>query len=436
LARENKPLDRVVSTSRFGRSFKLGQMAARIGGDLLRAGGKAAFRRLDAATGFSDLAHLQTAEILLSTLGEMKGAALKLGQMLSYIDPDLPAPYRLLLERLQADAPAMDFETVCEVVQEELGAPPDCIFSHFEATPMAAASIGQVHRARLKNGREAAVKVQFPGIADAMAADVKNGRLMLLFGAMLYRENRSQDLQAELLEVLLDECDYRKEARNQSDFGNLWHDEDGIYIPEVYLDHCSERVFTSEYVEGANFRHFVTNASQTEKNHAGYLLLKFSIRSAWRHGMFNADPHPGNYIFMPDGRVAFIDFGCTKRWDDTFVQDLNDHFRAVYHRDREAFLDVSVRMGFIKPRLRDEIDVPAFRAIFEYDYRPFLHDGVFTFTPEYVKEIWQLVKNPTVRRLTMPRHLLFANRWIWGLNAVLAGMRASNNFHPIIQDLL
>jgi predicted unusual protein kinase regulating ubiquinone biosynthesis (AarF/ABC1/UbiB family) len=139
---------------------------------------------------------------------------------------------------------------------------------------------------------------------------------------------------------------------------------------------------------------------------------------------------------MPDGRVAFIDFGCTKRWDDTFVQDLNDHFRAVYHRDREAFLDVSVRMGFIKPRLRDEIDVPAFRAIFEYDYRPFLHDGVFTFTPEYVKEIWQLVKNPTVRRLTMPRHLLFANRWIWGLNAVLAGMRASNNFHPIIKDLL
>ncbi len=338
-SRAKRAIRKVVSTSRLTRGLELGRLAARIGTRqaLIRGGANA------------DASHHKSAEAMLEALGQMRGLALKLGQMISYADNDLPAPYRKLLARLQADAPTMDSAVVREVIEQELGQSPDALFSSFEDEPLAAASIGQVHRAKLPDGRDVVVKVQFPGIADAMRADIRNGAVLFAFGQLAFPNVKRSDLRAEMMQVMLEECDYRMEAANQREFGEIWKDHPVVTVPRVHDAFCSERVITTEYVAGRRFADFVSRAPQSDKDRAGRAMLEFMLTSFVGHGLFNGDPHPGNYLFRDDGTVAFLDFGCVKRVDQPMRAVFCEFVASTIDGDAQRLMQAVQDLGYAPP---------------------------------------------------------------------------------------
>ena len=435
MAGKKKPLRETVSTSRLKRGVKLGRLAAGVGARLALSRGGAALARLDKATARTEAGHLRSAEVMLGALGEMKGLALKLGQMVSYADNDLPTPYRKLLAKLQADAPTMGIETVVQVIEEELGRPTEELFASFDEVPLAAASIGQVHRATLPDGREAVVKVQFPGIADAMRADIRNGTAVFAFGQLMFPHVKRSDLREEMMQVMLEECDYRLEVANQREFGELWSGHDVIVVPRVYDEFCSERVITTEFVAGQRFEEFLASASQSAKNRAGHAMLENMLVSFFGHGLFNGDPHPGNYIFRDDGRVAFLDYGCVKHIPDEMHGVFRDFLTATVRGDAEALGRAVRLLGYAPPGVT--IEAEEWLRVERYVQRPWLLDEEFTFDREYVRGIWPLLlKNPEMRKIGLPREFLFFNRLWFGLYAILTDLRASGNFHRIVRDLL
>ncbi len=434
MGKKRKSIRDTVSTSRLSRGVKLGRLAAGVGARMALSRGGAALSKLEKAAERTEAGHLRSAEVLLDTLGEMKGLALKLGQMISYADNDLPAPYRKLLSKLQADAPTMDIETVVQVIGEDFGGPPEDVFASFDRTPLAAASIGQVHRATLPDGEEVVVKVQFPGIADAMRADIRNGAAVFAFGQLLFPNVKRSDLRAEMMQVMLEECDYRREAANQREFGELWRDHDGIVVPPVFDEYCSGRVITSGFVAGQRFDEFVATASRERKDRAGYLMLENMLVSFFGHGLFNGDPHPGNYIFRDDGTVAFLDYGCVKHIPDAMHGHFRDFLAATVDGDAQALTRAVRALGYAPAGV--EFSPDEWLKVEQYVQRPWLRDEVFTFEPEYVRGVWPLLlKNPEMRKVGLPREFLFFNRLWFGLYAILTELRASGNFHQIVKSL-
>ena len=422
------PIRKVVSTSRLKRGLKLGRLAA-------GAGVRHALSRRHEQSERSEASHRRSAEVLLASLGEMKGLALKLGQMLSYADNDLPAPYRKLLAKLQADAPTMDIRTVYRVIEEELGQPPDELFATFDDEPLAAASIGQVHRATLPDGEQVVVKVQFPGIADAMRADIRNGTILFAFGQLAFPNVKRSDLKAELLQVMLEECDYRLEAANQKEFRKIWEDHDVITVPRVVDEFSSERVLTTGYVAGQRFAEFVATASQASKNRAGYAMLEFMLASFITHGLFNGDPHPGNYLFNDDGTVAFVDFGCVKRIPDPMRAAFVDFLVTTLAGDAPGLLQACCALGYAPAGVG--MTGEEWLEVEQYVQKPWARDEEFCFDPSYIRGVWPLVlKNPAMRKTGLPREFLFLNRLWFGLYAILTDLRACNNYHRIVKDLL
>ena len=258
----------------------------------------------------NDLA-LQTAEDVAVTLGTMKGVLMKLGQMASYVDDGLSPAARRTLSRLQDSVPPMSPELAAQVVTEELGRPPERAFATWDPEPIAAASIGQVHRAITHDGRAVAVKVQYPGIAETIAADLGN---VALLRRMLKITAPSQDvdaLLAELRERVTEELDYRREARNQQLFARYYEGHPTIGVPQIVDELSTRRVVTSDLADGARFAE-LAGWSQAERDLAAETIYRFVFRSLYEAHAFNGDPHPGNYLFHGGGRVTFLDFGLVK----------------------------------------------------------------------------------------------------------------------------
>jgi predicted unusual protein kinase regulating ubiquinone biosynthesis (AarF/ABC1/UbiB family) len=249
-------------------------------------------------------------EALAERLDGLKGLSMKLGQMASYLDGAVPESAQKALRRLQSQSRPIEWAVVEASLAEAYGRPASEVFAAFEHHPFAAASIGQVHRARAGD-REVAVKVQYPEIARAIEVDLGNLGRLGLFGS-LGSAVASGPLVQELRERLREECDYRQEAANQLYFRELFAGDARLLVPEVLADLVRERVLVSEFVTGRSFHDFLASASQQEKNRAGLLIYEFAWQSIWTHSLFNGDPHPGNYLFLDDGRVAFLDFGCVR----------------------------------------------------------------------------------------------------------------------------
>ena len=264
---------------------------------------------------------MAAAEDIARSLGEMKGAAMKIGQALSFVDVSLiPAEYRTALSILQSDAPPMPFEQVEAVVAEELGAPISELFDWFSPKAIAAASIGQVHMAHL-DGREVVVKVQYPGVAKAVEADLRNAALLSgiarLGQKMLAGLVGDIDVRAlidEVRERIGEELDYRIEAANQQEFADRFRDDPEIDVPEVVPERSSRRVLTTEYVDALRWS-AALEQPQALRDQWGQVIARFSYGSVYVHGAINVDTHPGNYLFHEDGRVTFLDFGCVSRFD-------------------------------------------------------------------------------------------------------------------------
>ncbi len=407
--------------SRLRRALRLGRLAARVGGRLaLRSTAER---------------ELLVAEDLLRTLGEMRGAPQKLGQLLSYVHQDLPASTRRVLSGLQAQAPAMPLDQLEAVVVEELGAPPSKIFELFSSEPLAAASIGQVHRARTADGREVVVKVQYPGVEASIRADLANAEPLLRLGAMAFPQADPRELCGELLGVMLGECDYRQEAAHQTRFRAIWLDHPFISVPEVLPELSTGRVLTSVYSDRDRFATFKERASEADKTRAGHAMLEFMLASLIRHGLFNGDPHPGNYLFGPEGQVTFLDFGCVKQIGPADRVGFRDFLAAVIDEDEDALMGALRALGYLPPGV--EMSASEWMRVERIVQRPWVEDRVFRFEPSFAREIAACVlKNPDLRQAGVPGDFLLFNRLQWGLYAVLTELRVEGRFHGIVRGLL
>ena len=309
-----------------GRLVRIGVAGAAVLGrqavGRLKAIGATAERRkrIEAQT------HEANAIRLVDAMSGLRGAFMKLGQMLSQQAHSLPEPYLRRLAELQWQAPPMHGTLMRMQVRNELGAFPEALFAEFEREPFAAASLGQVHRARLASGARAAVKVQYPGIERSLDSDFANLRTLL--GALgLSREQHGEIWEAvdEVRTHFAAEVDYAREADHLEEFRRLLPD---VRIPAVHRAVSSRRVLTMDLLEGRHLPQYLRGRpSQAERDALGTRLLDLFLRQSLRLGRLHADPHPGNYLFMDDGGIGLLDFGCVKRFEDGFVEEHRKLFR-------------------------------------------------------------------------------------------------------------
>ena len=382
---------------------------------------------------------LQTAEQVAEVLGNMKGAVMKLGQMASYLDGGLPEPVRQALAQMQQDAPPMSYELVAGVVVAELGGEPDTVFASFEREPMASASIGQVHRAVTHDGRAVAVKVQYPGVDAAIRADLDNSDL--LFGAMgmLFSGLDPAPLVAELRDRLLEELDYRNEAENQQRFVDYFGGHPTISVPEVLHELSTGRVLCTELAYGAKWTD-VLEWSQEERNLTAETLYRFAFGGIYRLGVFNGDPHPGNYLFRPGGEVTFLDFGLCKVFTPDEIAEFQRLITAmVLHQDPVEVRRVWSEAGVLvdDPKLSDELIHEYFSHFFEM----VLKDETMAVTSEYASDSLRRffdLSGPygeVMKSVTLPSFMVVIQRINLGLYALFGELRAVANWRRLAEEV-
>lgn len=394
------------------------------------------------------------AERYVAVLGEMKGVAMKAGQLLSFLDaggiPDqYRAAYQQIVGALQADAPAMPFETVRDVLERELEQPLDEVFAWIGERPMAAASIGQVHAARLPDGREVVVKVQYPGVGDAIRADLQNTELIASFarlGAKLSPIRFTADPTAiaeEITERIGEELDYRIEAANQTEFHSAYEGHPFIRIPEVVPELSTERVLVMDHHDGLRWT-AALDQPQELKDTWGEAINRFVFGSLYGFGAFNADPHPGNYLFHDDGGVSFLDFGCVKRFSPDQVAAMRRISRAVVEdEDAEALFQCFVDLGFVPRRSK----LPPQRVLDWWApiWDPGRGAQPFTFTPEFAASVMERNFDPLGEWGDVTRGMgigpeskdwTFLTRIQVGLYSVLGALRATGNWRTVHDELI
>jgi predicted unusual protein kinase regulating ubiquinone biosynthesis (AarF/ABC1/UbiB family) len=292
---------------------------------------------------------LKSAQALVKVLGSMRGAAMKVGQTLSAVDlglvPEEVRPqFQEILASLQQDAKPVSFKSITKVIEQDLDERLSDAFAEFDPEPIAAASIGQVHRATLHDGRDVAVKVQYPGIAEAIHADMQNLRLSLKLLSVIAPGIDTGAIAEEIRERITQELDYELEAANHRAMARAYRDHPFIVVPDVVTSLCRERVLVSDYVDGSRFAE-VRERPAAERDRIGEILIRFYINGPLRHRLLNGDPHPGNSLFLDDGRVVFVDFGFFKHLSNPEVAQLIASTRATYEEDAEALFAVITGLG-------------------------------------------------------------------------------------------
>ncbi len=296
---------------------------------------------------------LKSAEALVKVLGGMRGAAMKVGQTLSAVDlglvpEEIRPEFQEILAQLQQDGKQMPFKQIRKVIEEDLGDKVDAFFAEVDETPLAAASIGQVHRARTLDGRDVVIKVQYPGIAEAIHADMQNLKLGLKLLSAIAPGIDTGAIADEVRERIAEELDYELEAQNQRAMARVYRDHPFILVPDVVTSLCSERVIVSDFVAGRRFA-ALRDEPQEVRDRAGEILVRFYLNGPFRHRLLNGDPHPGNVLWADDGRLAFLDFGFFKRIGDRELGELLASNRAVHAQDADALFAVMASAGVVAP---------------------------------------------------------------------------------------
>jgi predicted unusual protein kinase regulating ubiquinone biosynthesis (AarF/ABC1/UbiB family) len=380
---------------------------------------------------------------MVAALGQMKGAAMKLGQFASFIDTEfIPEEYRDIyqdqLARLRTDAPPMPWEKVEKVLDEEyLGEPCSELFADIEHEAFAAASIGQVHRAELLDGRRVAVKIQYPGIAEALEADLRNAGTIVRLARALAPGLDAKEIAQEIRERVMEELDYEYEAQNQRSFARAYRDHPFIYVPDVHTRLSRRRVLVTELVEGLGFEE-IKGLEPDERSRFGEIVYRGSFGSIYHLQHFNADPHPGNYILMDDGRVAFLDFGMTKRLDTDQIALEQRAVDAATRDDPEALRDALHELGFLKnpSKLDAERLMEHVKSVGGW----YMEDREIEISPRRVMKIIESTHDPRseyydlMRRESIPAEELMGRRMELGVVAVLGQLRAKRNWYRIMRE--
>ena len=464
MAQEKIPTSRVRRTATVGRLAaseavkQFGTRAANVG------------RSEQGAQEASARRQLETAKQIVAVLGTMKGAAMKLGQVMSFLDVGLvPEEHREEFQRelakLRDAAPTVEFKQMKRVIEEDLEEKIGDVFAEFDEQPIAAASIGQVYRATLKEdppwrgagtlggaphgggqagtlegkgGREVAVKVQYPGVAAAVRADMQNLDMIV---RLLKRMTPSLDVKGVTTEIrdrIGEELDYELEAQNQRSLARIFKGHPFIAVPEVVSELSRERVLVSEFVRGVGFEE-LKGYPQSQRDRIGEIVFRFFLGCLYRHRQFSGDPHPGNFLLLADGRVAFLDFGLFKRMDKEPVELELACQRAVVEGDASTLHRLLAESGFLpEPERVDKDHLLAFieDAIWWYTTA----DEAVLLKPEIATEVMIESSDPRsshfreMRHQTIQPEHLFGRRMEMLTLAVLSQLRASNNWHRIARE--
>jgi predicted unusual protein kinase regulating ubiquinone biosynthesis (AarF/ABC1/UbiB family) len=373
----------------------------------------------------------------------MRGAAMKVGQMISMVELDgLPEDQQRELQTklasLRDSVPPVPFPKLERMMRDELGGPLTKVFSEFEEQAFAAASIGQVHRAVTVDGEQVAVKVQYPGVAEAVDTDLRNAMLLLPLVKRLAPGIDARSLFAELRERIGEELDYELEAQNQRSLARIFAGHSFIFVPDVISSLSRERVLVSEYVSGVGFEE-LKGRPQAERDRLGEIIFRFFLGCLYRHRQFSGDPHPGNFLLQEDGRVAFLDFGLFKRMEPEPVELELACQRAVVEGDAATLHELLARSGFLpEPEKVDPDHLLAFirDAIWWYTTA----DETVTLTPEIATHVMIESSDPRSSHFREMRHQdmrpehLFGRRMEMLTLAVLSQLRASANWHRIARE--
>ena len=434
-----------MPTGRIRRTAKVGGL---VGGQTARNyATKAAnlTRDQDGRRRAAEKRQLEAAEQIVEVLGQMKGAAMKIGQVASFIDvagmpPEVSDRFQQKLAELRDAAPKVSFKEMRKVIEDDLDAPLKESFASFEEEPLAAASIGQVYRAELHDGRRVAVKVQYPGVATAVRADLQNLGLLLRAAKRMAPGLDAKTVGAEIRERITEELDYEHEAQAQRSIARAWRNHPLVVVPDVVTSLTRERVLVTEWVDGIGFEQ-VKKLPQPDRDRFGEIVFRFFFGSFYRNGHFSGDPHPGNYLLLDDGRVAFLDFGLTKKVPMSHVESEMGVIRAGLEGDAEALYERLADLGFY----RHGADKLAAGRLLEHVQLLqgwYAEDREFTLTREYVSHLLLQAGDPRsdywdqMREGTIPADALFARRMEGLTLGVLGQLGATANWHSVMREWL
>ena len=432
-----------IPTSRVRRTATVGKLAATE--TVKQLGTRAAnmTRGEEAAQEALARRQVETAKQIVAVLGTMKGAAMKLGQVLSFLDVGLvPEEFREEFQRelgkLRDAAPTVSFKQMRKVIEGDLQEPIATVFEDFQEEPIAAASIGQVYRARLReDGREVAVKVQYPGVAAAVRSDLQSLDLVMRLLKRMTPQLDVRGVAEEIRERVQEELDYELEASNQRSLARIFQGHPFIAIPGVVMELSRERVLVTELVQGAGFEE-LKGYPQAERDRIGEIVFRFFLGCLYRHHQFSGDPHPGNFMLLADGRVAFLDFGLYKRLDPEPVELELAAQRIVIDRDARALHKLMADNGFLPSPER--VDPDELLAFVQAAVGWYTTDAVVALTPELATEVLIESSDPRSSYFRHMRHQdirpehLFGRRMEGLTLAVLGQLRVQANWHRIARE--
>jgi predicted unusual protein kinase regulating ubiquinone biosynthesis (AarF/ABC1/UbiB family) len=414
-----------VPTGRLGRFVKLAGVGARASVDMLSKRGSE-----------------KVAERAAEVLGNLRGLAAKLGQTASYVDGFVPETHRGVYEKalgaLRSAAPRSSQQAIRALVEAELGGPIEKLFHRWSDEPFASASIGQVHRAELPNGQAVAVKVQHPGIDRAIESDLSNISLLENFvGALGPRALNSGAVLDEVKARFREELDYRLEAERQEQFRALHASDPKIAIPRVIRERSARRVLTMELVRGATLEEAALASPELRSSYAE-TLWRFVFKGNLVGGMFNADPHPGNYLFQPDGSVTFLDFGCIQPIQGDRLEAARELHRAALAKDEPVFRRAAAVILESKGGSYEAAATAYSRLCFEPVFA-----SPFRITPEFatslvheIKSVKEQIWAKDKSFVQLPSGMLFMNRLQFGFYSVLARLDVSVDYAEVERRFL
>jgi predicted unusual protein kinase regulating ubiquinone biosynthesis (AarF/ABC1/UbiB family)/ribosomal protein L7/L12 len=406
----------------------LGRRARWVAG-LATAGAKSLGRTIGRTVGLGD-DDVGPEAAVVASLGQLKGPMMKMGQMLGYVDVGLPAGLRSALSALHTNAQPLEATRIRRVLDEDLGDPGRELGREMQPEALSAASIGQVHRSALPDGTPVVVKVVHPGLSTVIERDLWPAMLASKLSAPL------RSMIQEIRERLLEECDYTLEAQRQTRFREIFAGHRTIVVPEVHRALSSGRVITSSFLDGVHLDAYLASGRATPdaRNRAGEALFDFYIAPLFKHGLYNSDPHPGNYIFLPDGRVGFVDFGSVREFDPEFVAGLASLIEALMAGDRGRMHEALVALG---DGQQVAYDREATWRLLHAFFGPLLRDEVLAFDVNAELSLRQLLTSAwKARRLAASGELLFLLRTFVGLSSVLARLGARANWRSRLATVI
>jgi predicted unusual protein kinase regulating ubiquinone biosynthesis (AarF/ABC1/UbiB family) len=434
-----------IPTGRVRRTARVGRLVAGEVAKTYRTKAANLVRPEESRSAANERRRMEATGRVVEVLGQMKGPAMKIGQMASILDlggmpPDEAERIQAKLGELRDHAPQAPFKEMRKVIEQDLGESIDDLFAEFDPNAAAAASIGQVYRARLHDGREVAVKVQYPGVGAAVRADLQNLGLIMRAVQRFAPGIDPATTASELRERISEELDYEHEAQAQRAFARRWRGHPFIVIPNVVTSLSRTRVLVSEWVDGVGFEQ-IKKAPQGTRDRVAEIVLRFFLGSLYRFGQFSGDPHPGNFRLLGDGRVAFLDFGMTKRVARARIDAEMAVIRAALEHDANTVHAGLAELGFFEPadpRFDRGLVLEHVRAINAW----YADDKPLMLSPQYVSTLlahagdprskyWDLMRNETI-----PAESLLSSRMQVMTLATVGQLSATANWHRIMSEWL